>query len=87
MIKVKALRKLYDIIFLAVEAFAVIFMLGMVGIAIYSVFMRYVMHNAPRWGDELAAVVHGVVWLFKRSSSLKGGSAYSGGLMESCFAA
>lgn len=48
MIKVKALRKLYDIIFLAVEAFAVIFMLGMVCIAIYSVFMRYVMHNAPR---------------------------------------
>ncbi|MFR5732174.1 MAG: TRAP transporter small permease [Clostridium sp.] len=60
MIKVKALRKLYDIIFLAVEAFAVIFMLGMVGIAIYSVFMRYVMHNAPCWGDELALLC--MVW-------------------------
>lgn len=54
------LKKIYDIIFNIVEAAAVIFMSGMVIVAVYSVFMRYVMNNAPRWGDEIALLC--MVW-------------------------
>lgn len=54
------LKKIYDIIFNIVEAAAVIFMSGMVIVAVYSVFMRYVMNSAPRWGDEIALLC--MVW-------------------------
>ncbi|RGZ00647.1 TRAP transporter small permease [Clostridium sp. AM58-1XD] len=56
----KTIQKIYDIIFKLVEGVAVVFMWGMVCIVAYSVFMRYVLHNAPRWGDELALLC--MVW-------------------------
>lgn len=56
----KIIAKIYDIIFKIVEAVAVIFMAGMVIVAVYSVAMRYVFHNAPRWGDEIALLC--MVW-------------------------
>ena len=64
----KAIAKIYDILFKIVEAFAVIFMTGMVVVAVYSVFMRYVMHNAPRWGDEIALLC--MVWFGFLSASV-----------------
>ena len=56
----KTEKKIYDIFFDIVEGFAVVFMSGMVGVVVYSVFMRYVMHRAPRWGDEIALLC--MVW-------------------------
>ncbi len=56
----KTVQKVYDFIFKIVEGIAIIFMWGMVCIVAYSVFMRYVMQNAPRWGDELALLC--MVW-------------------------
>ncbi|MEY8338541.1 TRAP transporter small permease [Lachnospiraceae bacterium 62-35] len=59
-VKLKKVQKIYDIVFKFVEGAAVLFMWGMVCIVAYSVFMRYVMQKAPRWGDELALLC--MVW-------------------------
>ena len=50
----KNIRKVYDGFFNLIENICVVFLAGMVIICAYSVFMRYVMKAAPRWGDEMA---------------------------------
>lgn len=61
-------RKLYDGLFKLVEIVSALFLAGMVVICGYSVFMRYVMQAAPRWGDEMALFC--MIWYSLLSASL-----------------
>lgn len=62
------IRKLYDGLFKIVEILSAIFLAGMVIICGYSVFMRYVLRAAPRWGDEMALFC--MIWYSLLSASL-----------------
>ena len=63
----QTLRKLYDGFFNVVKYLCAAIMLVMVGIVIYSVFMRYVMNDTPRWGDEMALFC--MIWFCLLSAS------------------
>lgn len=62
------LKKTTRAVYLAVEALSVAFLAGMAAIVCYVVFARYVMNNAPRWGEEAALLC--MVWFSLLSASL-----------------
>ncbi|MDR2390908.1 MAG: TRAP transporter small permease [Planctomycetota bacterium] len=62
------LKKTTRILYKIVEALSVFFVFGMVGTVCYVVFTRYVMNNAPRWGEEVALLC--MVWFSLLSASM-----------------
>ncbi len=63
-----AIRKAYDGLFRGVEYVSILFLAGMVIICAINVFMRYVMHAALRWGDEMSLFC--MIWYSLLSASL-----------------
>ena len=61
------IRKIYDLFFDIIKYLCVAIMLIMTLIVGYNVFMRYVMHNTPRWGDEMA--IFCMIWFSLLSAS------------------
>ena len=62
------LRKAYDIFFKVVEYASAVFLMGMVVICATNVFMRYVMHSALRWGDEMSLFC--MIWFSMLSAAV-----------------
>ena len=61
------IRKFYDLFFDIIKYLCAAIMLIMVGIVGYNVFMRYVLHDAPQWGDEMA--IFCMIWFCLLSAS------------------
>lgn len=61
------IRRLYDWFFDIIKYVCAGIMLIMVAIVGYNVFMRYVMHDTPRWGDEMA--IFCMIWFCLLSAS------------------
>ena len=62
------LKKAYDIFFRIVEYASAVFLMGMVVICAANVFMRYVMHAALRWGDEMSLFC--MIWFSMLSAAV-----------------
>ncbi len=65
---IKAIRQTYAAFFSIVDALSIFFAIGMVIIMVYNVFMRYVMQNTPRWGDEMSLFC--MIWFGLLSASI-----------------
>lgn len=61
------IKKAYDLFFDIVKYVCVAIMLIMVAIIGYCVFMRFVMNDTPRWGDEMA--IFSMIWFCLLSAS------------------
>jgi TRAP-type C4-dicarboxylate transport system permease small subunit len=64
----RVFKKLTRMLYKFVEALSVFFVAGMVITVCYIVLARYVLNNAPRWGEEVA--LECMVWFALLSSSL-----------------